>query len=288
VAEHDAERVFDDDRLLAFALGLEDDPELAAALAAQPTLRRRLDVLTADFEIIEGELHAMVPPAGPAYERPADATWNRLQKYYAAPKPARPAAGRSWRRLLAPAAALLGVAGGSVGVILSQHGQGGSSSATSSSGEVKPAAQPYGQVAGVLPTKADYALVVVARAGAYRAGAQQFAVVRVLKGKAGATLSVTLAGAAAIKPGDVRLLYLQPTASAATPGSDNRAVTGSGSSALSGSTAPLPSPAATGGQNSAQGLLQKRLSPVSAIFAGRPALIVPLPAGSSADTVTVP
>ncbi len=35
--------VFDDDRLLALALGLSDDPELEAAAGRDAALRRRLD-----------------------------------------------------------------------------------------------------------------------------------------------------------------------------------------------------------------------------------------------------
>ena len=40
--------IFDDDRLLALALDLDDDPELVAAAAADEGLRRRLDAVRAD------------------------------------------------------------------------------------------------------------------------------------------------------------------------------------------------------------------------------------------------
>lgn len=278
MAEHDPNGPFDDDRLLAFALGLEDDPELEAALAGQPLLQRRLKALSADLERVKGELQSIVPPAGPAYERPADATWSRLQRYYAAPAAAGRSASWRWQRLLAPAAALLVVAAVSVGVVLTLHGQGGSSSGTSTAAEGKSTADNalgLQQGATALPRKADYDLVVVARAGAYAAGNQQFTVLRVLKGKAGASVSVTVPRSAAVKAGEVRLLYLQPAAKFAVPSGGSSV----NSYAAPSLTSPKPAPAARA-PASTHG--------VSAQFAGQPALIVPLPAGASAGTVTLP
>jgi hypothetical protein len=279
VAEHDPKQPFDDDRLLAFALELEDDPELEAALAAQPMLQRRLEALSADLERVKGELQSIVPPAGPAYERLADATWSRLQPYYAAPAAADRAAGWRWQRLLAPAAALLVVAAVSVGVVLTLHGQGGSSSGTSTAAEGKSSAEGalgLQQGATALPPKADYGVVVVARAGAYAAGNQQFTVLRVLKGKAGPAVSLTVPRSAAVKTGEVRLLYLQPAARFAVPSG--------GSSSQFYNVAPSPAAPTAAPVARAPAFA----GAVSAHFGGEPALIVPLPAGASADTVTIP
>ena len=52
---------FDDDRLLAFALGLDDDPELVAATAADEGLRRRLDAVRAEVEQVGAQVRAAVP-----------------------------------------------------------------------------------------------------------------------------------------------------------------------------------------------------------------------------------
>ena len=49
---------FDDDRLLDYALGLEDDPELAEALSHSARLRERLADLKSDLAAIESELRS--------------------------------------------------------------------------------------------------------------------------------------------------------------------------------------------------------------------------------------
>jgi hypothetical protein len=283
VAEHDPKQPFNDDRLLAFALGLEDDPELEAALAAQPLLQRRLEALSADLERVKGELKSIVPPAGPAYERPADETWRRLQPYYAAPAAAGRAASWRWQRLLVPAAALLVVAAVSVGVVLTLHGQGSNISASSGTSESSSSAgKALGAQFGAdaLPPKGDYDIVVVARAGAYATGNQQFTVLRVLKGKAGPAVSLAVPSSAAVKTGDVRLLYLLPAAPmAGASGGNSTQNNFLAPSSGAATTAPRAAPAAGA----------RTIGPaVSAQFAGQPALIVPLPAGASASTVTIP
>ena len=124
----------DDDRLLAFALGLEDDPELRAALAAQPLLQRRLDVIKAEVAQVQDDLQELVPPADAAYEQPAAERWRKLRPYLSTPAAGTAAAAASdrgrpaWRRVLVPAAALLAVLAVAVGVTVRLQSQGAGTS----------------------------------------------------------------------------------------------------------------------------------------------------------------
>ena len=124
----------DDDRLLAFALGLDDDPELRAALAAQPLLQRRLDVIKAEVAQVQDDLQELVPPAAAAYEQPAAERWRKLRPYLSTPAAGTAAAAASdrgrpaWRRVLVPAAALLAVLAVAVGVTVRLQSQGAGTS----------------------------------------------------------------------------------------------------------------------------------------------------------------
>lgn len=229
----------DDDRLLAFVLGLDDDPELRAALAAQPLLQRRLDVIKAEVAQVQNDLQELVPPADAAYEQPAAERWRKLQPYLAAPAAGTSAAAETagtadnrgrptWRRLLVPAAALLAVLAVAIGVTVRLQSQGagtpGSHGASAGAGTSHGSAQSseksvwgtsgrgsagafslnnaygagtvlYGPEATKnvsLPSASGYATVVVARAGFVVGGEQSYTVVRTLKGKADATVAVTL------------------------------------------------------------------------------------------------
>jgi len=72
---------FDDDRLLDYALGIEDDPELAVALSSSARRRERLADLKSDLAAIETELHRTVPPIDESYADPgAAARWPRAAK----------------------------------------------------------------------------------------------------------------------------------------------------------------------------------------------------------------
>jgi hypothetical protein len=58
---------FDDDRLLAYALGLDDDPELLAAAEHDAELSGRLAAMRADVHRIGAQVQAAVPaPASQA------------------------------------------------------------------------------------------------------------------------------------------------------------------------------------------------------------------------------
>ena len=88
------ERRFDDDRLLAFALGLDDDPELAAAAAGDERLRRRLDAMRAEIGGVATQLDAAVPAPGGDYADPTGVRWAGLREFYQPPAPPRSADAR--------------------------------------------------------------------------------------------------------------------------------------------------------------------------------------------------
>jgi hypothetical protein len=241
--------VFDDDRLLAFALGLGDDPELRAAADGDEALRRRLDELHAELNAVGVQLHAAVPPEDDAYTDPLDERWAALHEFYA---PAAAKAGHRgwawWLKVLAPAAAVIAIAVG-VGVAAQQGllSTGGSSGGSSTSGSAaagnaaggeaaqgssdKAAAVPSASPKGWSSTQGQrrelqqqserslakqaqhYAVVVVARASKVVGDTQRFTVVRTLKGDAPKKLTLDVVSKHA-KAGALHVLFLDPVAAA--------------------------------------------------------------------------
>ena len=117
---------FDDDRLLAFALGLADDPELVAAAAGDAELRRRLEAMRADVRAVSDGVNAAVPAPDDSYTDLSQERWRGLAPYLQGRRPGRqPRRPRAFfHRALAPAAALLLVAAVLGGVLtLSHHGK---------------------------------------------------------------------------------------------------------------------------------------------------------------------
>lgn len=273
---------FDDDRLLAYALGLEDDAELRSALAGNDALRDRLAAMQADLEQVEGGIRSAVPPAPPAYDDPADARWQALRPYFEHRETA-PRRGFFGRRALAYAAALAIVAAVSVAVVNTQFRGGPTTTARSEYSAPQDQAKTTGQQAGnssnlsAYPTPASatngsagdfvarlaaeaqsWQRVVVARARAVADGAQRFAIVRVLKGAVQArAVSLFVVGTPPLAAGTLCVLYLDPVAQYG-----------------SGSTPPTP----TGSPE-----LRSFYS-----LTGAPALVEPLPAGVDADALTLP
>ena len=217
--------VYDDDRLLAFALGLDDDRELAEAASGDAELGLRLERMRAEVAAVGGQLDAVVPAPDDRYAG--------LRDYFTTPpaRPARHGAGR-WLRILAPVAAVaLAVAVG-IGVLVDQTGDRltsdeSGSAATSfdaqperaagrseESGTGEPAAgQPEDLGAArarLLARQVDaHAVVVVARATESVGDAQRFTVVRVLKGQAPAVLRLQVVTSPA-EDGALYVLFLDP------------------------------------------------------------------------------
>ncbi len=266
---------YDDDRLLAYAMGLEDDPELAAA-ADDDALRRRLEALRAEAGAVEDAVRAAVPAPEADYTDLGDPRWAGLRDYLALPPEPAPGAGarrrpRLWLRVLAPAAAVaLAVAvgvgvlergGGPLdrGVATDQTLEAGDSGGTTGA-ESAPGDAAKGIAGGLASPLDSFAVVVLARADAPAAGTQSFAVLRVLRGSAPDAVRLDLKDEAAT-PGTLHLLYLDPPADLERRALDE-AVT---SAPMLGNEA--DEPFAAGG-------------PVIYRYGGRPAVAVALPPGT--------
>ena len=125
---------YDDDRLLACALGLDEDPELLAAAAADAGLGARLEAMRADVAAIGAQVSAAVPEPEESYTDLSGDRWGGLKEYFDAPaEAAKPRRERRWWRVLAPVAALV-VLALVVGIVaINGGGLTGSSSSTSGS-----------------------------------------------------------------------------------------------------------------------------------------------------------
>lgn len=212
----------DDDRLLALALGI-DDPELAAAVAARPDLAQRLARARGDIEAVELRLRAAVPAAPDDYAEPSADRWPRLQQYFAPPasggRHVRRGRGRLVAALAAAALLALVVGIGVVGIGSRQADDRAAPGASGAQGEaagVPTTDKGAGDVFGagmpiVLPEAEHFRAVVVARAGEIVDGLQDFAVLRVLKGRVADRIALLVHDGAAIVPaGSLEVLYLRP------------------------------------------------------------------------------
>ena len=269
---------FDDDRLLDYALGIEDDPELAAALSRSARLRERLADLKADLAAIETELRHAIPAPDDSYADPSAARWPRLARAFGLSDSAtanrRPLRRRRLAVALLAAALALALLIGVLEVLPHSGGSGNSSSSGASkgadalraplAGEAAPGSQsasahaPAATAAGTAGSPAtvtaihaaDFHDVAVVRAGTLIGADQSFSVVRTLKGRPPASFSLTLLSAdSAPAAGSLLIAYLRPLA-----------------------TAPTSSSA----------------TPPAYSFNGRPALLTALPASVPASTVRLP
>ncbi len=225
--------VFDDDRLLACALGLEEDPEVLAAAAADAALSARLQAMRADVAHIGAELSAAVPEPDEAYTDLSSERWGGLAEFFETPATTSLRSRRSWWQIVAPFAAVLVIAV-VVGIVAVQNG---TQSATSGSGgaEVAQSGDAGGfslpsfaegatrtagddQDATSSPTLGErfadqldrFAVVVLARAREVSGAVQKFAVLRIFKGRAPRTVELVVNDDPA-DAGRLHLLLLEPT-----------------------------------------------------------------------------
>ncbi len=220
---------YDDDRLLACALGLDEDPELLASAAADAALGARLEAMRADVAAIGAQVTAAVPEPEESYTDLSGDRWEGLKEYVDAPaEAARPRRERRWWRVAVPVAALvvLALVVGIVAINGGPTGSGGSSSGSvAQSDETAAPAQGFG---GTGVTKGDasekntigerfrdqldrFAVVVLARARQVSGAVQRFAVLRVFKGSAPKVVELAVDGEPT-DPGRLHLLMLEPTA----------------------------------------------------------------------------
>lgn len=274
---------FDDHRLLAFALGLDDDPELVAAAAAdEGLLRRRLDAVRAEVEQVGAQVRAAVPGADEDYTDPSDPRWAELQEFFAAPQPAKTRSRASrWLRVLAPAAvALVAVAVGLAVINDQKSGTVGVNSslpaaAKASSGAAGPltgagaaATDRAGDYAEALRDQLDlFAVVVLAKAKAASGTFQRFVVVKVLKGAGPDVVRLRVADRPADE-GRLHLLFLRPESQA------------------SAEATPTPVPSATEATSTLDALAAGE--PVIYSYQGERAMARELPAGTDPATVELP
>ena len=290
---------FDDDRLLDYALGIEDDPELAAALSRSARLRERLADLKADLAAIETELRHAIPEPDGSYAEPSDARWPRLARAFGLSDGETAAAGRRplhRRRLAVSLLAAAIVLALLIGVlsVLPRGGSGGSSSSASSGAGNRAAVQapfegaatPAPQSAGVQTPAAtgDGAAGAAGTAGAARVGgaagaaatsatvtaaqAPEFRIVAVVRAGAliGADQSFSVVRTLKGKPPASFSLTLRATAGA--PASGALAIV---------YLRPLSTPPASASAN-----------PPDYSFNGQLALLATLPAGVAAAAVRLP
>lgn len=280
---------FNDDRLLAFALGLADDPELVEASAADEALGRRLEEIEADVARIGAGVRAAVPEPDAAYTDLGDPRWAGLRELLQ-PGADRPAQGRSrarrWLRVLAPVAAVaLALA---IGVAVIQHQSQSRSNVAERSAKTSdsygaaagaPLAAPAQDVVAQLNQQLqEFAVVVLAKARAAHGVFQQFVVVRILKGRSPAVVRLQVAD----QPADVgrlHLLMLRPTAAPSVNSTQSAAPATPWPSASS-----VPEPAGTGATTD----IVTSAQPVLYVYQGAMAVARELPAGTDPASVQLP
>jgi hypothetical protein len=272
---------FDDDRLLAFALGLDDDPQLVAAAAADEDLRRRLDAMRTEVEQVGARVRAAVPAPDEDYTDLADPSWDGLHEFFATTQPAKERGRASrWLRVLAPAAvAVVAVAVG-LAVVNNQEnarvaGDDAMSTAAKTSSEAagpQTTSDRAGAYAQALHDQLDlYAVVVLAKAKAVSGTFQRFVVVKVLKGNGPDTVRLHVAD----RPADVgrlHLLFMRPQLGGSPPASPD--------------ATPLPLPGSTETTSTLEALAAA--APVTYSYRGETAVLRELPAGTDPAAVHLP
>jgi hypothetical protein len=246
---------YDDDRLLACALGLEEDPELLAAAAVDADLGARLEAMRADVAAIGVKVAAAVPEPEQGYTDLSGDRWGSLREYLDAPAEAKPRRERRWWRVLAPVAALV-VLALVVGIVaVNGGGLGGSGSSTSGEAQTADSAAPAQSFSGTGVTKGGeagpsqktlrerfsdeldrFATVVLARARQATGAVQRFAVLRIFKGAAPKMVELAVNGEPT-DAGRLHLLMLDPTAA---PEAQDETPWPLTESPVPGSESPLP------------------------------------------------
>jgi len=216
-----------DDRLIAFALGLEDDAELRAQLAASPELRARLERVRGQLAAVEDGLQRAVPEEPEAWADLSSDRWSALQPYVSTEQTASPASRRPvhmpwWRRwpALAPTAAVIVIGAVVIGAVVSSGGlnsleTGGSDEAAMELDKSVDAAGGAAAPSGATRTlaiegAAAYGTVVIAEAGEASDGTQSFSVVRTLKGSAPGTVTLDIEVDGGVASGSLAVLFLDP------------------------------------------------------------------------------
>ena len=282
-----------DDRMLAYVMGLQADPELEAAAATDDVLRRRLEALRAEMALVAEQVARAVPEPDDAYTDISLPRWAALRPHLeAAVRDIRPQArpqGGAWRwlRVLAPVAAVIVALAVGVSVLDRQGTSLFNRQGDKATAELAPA-RAGGDATNTehfidRQAAAHFGVVLIARARAASDGFQQFDVVRVLRGAAPAQIRLRVASQPAAV-GLLHVLYLSPLA----------IETGAaGPTSTDGSPGPSPSPEPS---ESAGGDPGASPSPYATDLAGeilfddggRTAVAVQMPAGVDPYDVSLP
>jgi negative regulator of sigma E activity len=220
--------VYDDDRLLSLALGLDDDPGLVEAMDADDVLRRRFEAVRADVDAVASGVLAAVPAPDEDYTDLSDPRWAQLQEFFApgAEQPVKARRGsRRWLRVLAPAAVVVLALAVGVTVIQRQNQQSAgdaertakaadtltSAGSTAGGAESAPMATPAQATLATIHDQLDeFATVVLATARQARGAFQQFVVVRIFKGDSPDVMNLRVVDHPT-DTGRLHLLMVKPT-----------------------------------------------------------------------------
>ena len=264
----------DDDRLLAYALGLGPDPGLEEALARDPALAMRLARVREEVGAVRRGVEAVAPPPAPDYADLGQPRWARLRAALGedgAPAPAAPRRRRlrGWR-LVAPlaAAAALALVAGLAGLQALRGGQPAPTAAEYTRDQGAPEAVPPGASPAVPASGRPVAAAVVA-VGPAGEGGQRLTVVRRLRGSLPAAVVVVAGAGEPLPAGRLALLFL------GGEGGDGKALAAGVRESAGGRLPGSPAP---------PGLRIVR----PAAFASRPLVLRLLPPGTDADAVVLP
>ncbi len=272
--------VFDDDRLLAYALGLDDDPDLLAAAGTDPGLAARLTAMRADVAAVGTQIGAAVPAPDAAYTDVSGDRWSGLSEFFEQPASAtKPRRAGRWWRVVAPVAAVLVLAlvAGIVAVDRGSQSQvAGDQAATMAESGSSDAAEPSADRASGFTSATQqfadqldhFAVVVLARARAASGALQRFAVVRIFKGEAPKVVELAIGGEPADQ-GRLHLLMLDPDAAGVEELAE-----------------PQPS-ASQSTSKSGYGALGQALD-VTYTYNGEPTMVREFDAGTDPDMVSLP
>lgn len=211
---------WDDDRLLACVLGLDDDSELLEAAAGDAALAGRLAAMRHEVAAVEMGVRRAVPVPDDEYTDLAAARWDAMRLYFK-PRPDRGSRTRLRRRLRVAlpllAVAVLALTVGLTAVYRARD----QVAVDAQREEAAPMTQSTGGgIAGTSATFAEqldrFAVVVVVKARTATGALQRFTVVRVLKGEAPAVKILQLrVGDSPAVPGRLHVLLLRPMTRAA-------------------------------------------------------------------------
>ena len=133
---------FDDDRLLAYVLGLDEDAALAAAAATDAELRARLETIRAQADAVGARISAAVPAPDDSYADLSAPRWADLGEFLRTPDTT-PLAARTrssrWLRVAAPALVVVLALAVGAAVLSSRGGSGGTGSHATAENAESPA-----------------------------------------------------------------------------------------------------------------------------------------------------